>query len=75
MPRPRRLLDIIHSDAKLYLVFEFLDSDLKRYMDTIGDKDGLGPPMVKVSNGLERHNAGHHAQRCRHWQPRTKVQS
>ena len=44
-----RLLDIVHSDAKLYLVFEFLDSDLKRYMDTIGDKEGLGPPMVKVS--------------------------
>lgn len=44
-----RLLDIVHSDAKLYLVFEFLDLDLKRYMDSIGDKDGLGPNMVKVS--------------------------
>lgn len=43
-----RLLDIVHSDQKLYLVFEFLDLDLKRYMDTIGDKDGLGPNMVKV---------------------------
>lgn len=43
-----RLLDIVHSDAKLYLVFEFLDCDLKKYMDTIGDKDGLGPNMVKV---------------------------
>ncbi|WVF67075.1 cyclin-dependent kinase 1 [Kwoniella sp. CBS 6097] len=42
-----KLLDIVHSDAKLYLVFEFLDMDLKKYMDTIGDKDGLGPPMVK----------------------------
>lgn len=44
-----RLLDIVHSDAKLYLVFEFLDLDLKRYMDSIGDKDGLGPPIVRVS--------------------------
>lgn len=44
-----RLLDIVHSDSKLYLVFEFLDLDLKRYMDSIGDKDGLGPNMVKVS--------------------------
>jgi cyclin-dependent kinase len=44
----RRLLDIVHSDAKLYLVFEFLDLDLKRYMDSIGDKDGLGPNMVRV---------------------------
>jgi cyclin-dependent kinase len=43
-----RLLDIVHSDAKLYLVFEFLDLDLKKYMDSVGDKDGLGPPMVKV---------------------------
>ncbi|WOO79499.1 Cyclin-dependent kinase 1 [Vanrija pseudolonga] len=42
-----KLLDIVHSDSKLYLVFEFLDLDLKRYMDSIGDKDGLGPNMVK----------------------------
>ncbi len=27
------LLDIVHADQKLYLVFEFLDVDLKRYMD------------------------------------------
>ena len=46
---PLRLFDIVHSDAKLYLVFEFLDCDLKRYMDTIGEKDGLGPHMVQVS--------------------------
>ncbi|KAK8861407.1 cyclin-dependent kinase 1 [Kwoniella newhampshirensis] len=42
-----KLFDIVHSDAKLYLVFEFLDMDLKKYMDTIGDKDGLGPNMVR----------------------------
>ncbi|KAF8628971.1 hypothetical protein AX15_003611 [Amanita polypyramis BW_CC] len=29
-----RLLDIVHADQKLYLVFEFLDVDLKRYMET-----------------------------------------
>jgi len=28
-----RLLDVIHSDARLCLVFEFLDLDLKKYMD------------------------------------------
>ncbi|KAF9782467.1 Pkinase-domain-containing protein [Thelephora terrestris] len=28
-----RLLDIVHADNKLYLVFEFLDVDLKRYME------------------------------------------
>ena len=30
---PRRLEDVIHSDQKLYLVFEFLDLDLKKHMD------------------------------------------
>ncbi|KDR80604.1 hypothetical protein GALMADRAFT_240936 [Galerina marginata CBS 339.88] len=29
-----RLLDIVHADQKLYLVFEFLDMDLKRYIET-----------------------------------------
>ncbi|KAF8346316.1 CMGC/CDK/CDC2 protein kinase [Amanita rubescens] len=29
-----RLLDIVHAEQKLYLVFEFLDVDLKRYMET-----------------------------------------
>ena len=28
-----RLFDIVHADQKLYLVFEFLDVDLKRYME------------------------------------------
>lgn len=30
---PCRLEDVIHSDQKLYLVFEFLDLDLKKHMD------------------------------------------
>ncbi|KIP07196.1 hypothetical protein PHLGIDRAFT_513015 [Phlebiopsis gigantea 11061_1 CR5-6] len=34
-----RLFDIVHADQKLYLVFEFLDMDLKRYMD-LGNKSG-----------------------------------
>ncbi|GAA5977888.1 hypothetical protein JCM11641_006100 [Rhodosporidiobolus odoratus] len=42
-----RLLDITHTDTKLYLVFEFLDMDLKRYMDKVGDGDGMGPDIVK----------------------------
>ncbi|CED84529.1 cdc2 cyclin-dependent kinase [Phaffia rhodozyma] len=41
------LLDIVHSDSKLFLVFEFLDMDLKKYMDTIGHDEGLGPALVK----------------------------
>ncbi|KAJ1916258.1 Cyclin-dependent kinase catalytic subunit [Mycoemilia scoparia] len=41
-----RLLDIVHSDAKLYLVFEFLDMDLKKYMDSTAPH-GLPPAQVK----------------------------
>jgi serine/threonine protein kinase len=39
------LKDVIHSDQKLYLVFEFLDQDLKKYMDAVGKK--LKPMLVK----------------------------
>ncbi|BGP32051.1 Cyclin-dependent kinase catalytic subunit [Rhodotorula toruloides] len=46
-PNVVRLLDITHHDTKLYLVFEFLDLDLKRYMDKVGDGDGMGPEIVK----------------------------
>ena len=30
-----RLLEVLHSDNKLYLVFEFLEQDLKKYMDSV----------------------------------------
>ena len=44
-----RLLNIVHSDTKLYLVFEFLDMDLKRYMDAKTKRDeALEIPVVKV---------------------------
>jgi cyclin-dependent kinase len=43
-----RLYDIIHSDShKLYLVCEFLDLDLKKYMESIPAGVGLGADMVK----------------------------
>lgn len=46
-----RLLDVIHSDQKLYLVFEFLDNDLKKFMDTY---TGLLPmQLVKVRLSLK----------------------
>ncbi|CAN6620676.1 cyclin-dependent kinase 1 [Trichomonascus vanleenenianus] len=42
------LYNIVHSDSrKLYLVFEFLDLDLKKYMESIPEGEGLGSPMVK----------------------------
>jgi len=47
-----RLLDIIHDENRLYLVFEFLDLDLKKYMDTLPMTSIAGLPLdqVKVRN-------------------------
>lgn len=44
------LEDILHQDSKLYLVFEFMQMDLKKYIDTVnGDLD---PMLVKVTASL-----------------------
>lgn len=42
-----RLIEVIHSESKLFLVFEYLDQDLKKYMDTRGP---LPLPEVKVKH-------------------------
>ncbi|KAG5925918.1 negative regulator of the PHO system [Claviceps africana] len=41
------LHDVIHTENKLMLVFEFMDGDLKRYMDTHGERGALKPPIIK----------------------------
>jgi len=41
-----RLLDVIHEEKKLTLVFEYLDQDLKKYMDERGG--ALPPKTIKV---------------------------
>ena len=41
------LLDVVHNNSKLFLVFEYLDLDLKRYMDSV-KQHGLSPQHVKV---------------------------
>ncbi|KAK9472971.1 kinase-like domain-containing protein [Dipodascopsis tothii] len=42
------LFNIVHADNhKLYLVFEFLDLDLKKYMESIPTGVGLGADMIK----------------------------
>lgn len=42
------LKDVVHSDSKLYLVFEFLDQDLKKYMDSCGSAEKkINPLLVK----------------------------
>jgi len=43
-------MDVIHSEMKLYLVFEFLSLDLKRYMDT--QQKPLPIALAKVWNWL-----------------------
>lgn len=42
-----RLYDVIHTETKLVLVFEFCDSDLKRYMDQHGERGALDPNTVR----------------------------
>ncbi|KAF3903189.1 hypothetical protein ABW20_dc0100677 [Dactylellina cionopaga] len=47
-PNIVRLYNIVHADGhKLYLVFEFLTSDLKKYMETIPKGEPLPKEVVK----------------------------
>lgn len=42
------LMDVLMQEAKLYLIFEFLTMDLKKYMDTNIPKDGqMDPKLMK----------------------------
>ncbi|XP_066581529.1 cyclin-dependent kinase 2 isoform X2 [Prorops nasuta] len=44
-PNIIQLFDVVDADKHLYLVFEFLQQDLKKLLDSI--KGGLEPPLVK----------------------------
>ena len=41
-----KLMDVIHTDKKLTLVFEFLDQDLKKLLDNAGE-EGLNMQTIK----------------------------
>jgi len=58
-PQIVKLIDVEHSSApsRLYLVFEWLDKDLKKFMDSVG-KNGMNDDLVRsymaqICRGLE----------------------
>lgn len=42
-----RLYDVIHTETKLILIFEYCERDLKKYMDIHGDRGALDPITVR----------------------------
>lgn len=60
-PNIVRLFDIVHADGhKLYLVFEYLDMDLKKYMETLPiDQGGRGKMLPDgVMTGVKHPGLG-----------------
>lgn len=49
-PNIVRLVNVLHTDKKLTLVFEYLDQDLKKLLDTCGALDDM---QVKVSGPFQ----------------------
>ncbi len=47
-PNIVQLKDVEHSEGRLYLVFEWVDKDLKKYMDSVPEKEGMKMPLIKV---------------------------
>ncbi|KAJ3216471.1 negative regulator of the PHO system [Dinochytrium kinnereticum] len=43
-----RLYDVIHTEKTLTLIFEFMDMDLKKFMDTQGANSALQPHLCKT---------------------------
>lgn len=45
-----RLCDVLHSEKKLTLVFEYSDQDLKKYFDSCNGE--IDPDIVKASTKM-----------------------
>ena len=43
-----RLRDVILTDARLYLIFEYLEMDLKKYFDCLGDHRDMDVGLIRV---------------------------
>ncbi len=43
-----RLRDVILTDARLYLIFEYLAMDLKKYLDCLGENEEMDILLVRV---------------------------
>ncbi|MEQ2161820.1 Cell division protein kinase 1 [Goodea atripinnis] len=48
-PNVVRLLDVLMQESRLYLIFEFLSMDLKKYLDSIPSGQYMDPMLVKFS--------------------------
>ncbi|KAI8442357.1 hypothetical protein MSG28_005879 [Choristoneura fumiferana] len=46
-PNIVKLEDVLMEESRLYLIFEFLSMDLKKYMDSLGSGRLMSPGMVK----------------------------
>ena len=46
-PNIVKLFDVIHTERKLTLVFEYLDQDLKKYIDSLNDSNNLDISIIK----------------------------
>ena len=44
--------DVVTADQKLYLIFEFVDRDLKKFIDQYEAKQELNPKLIKVLTDL-----------------------
>lgn len=43
-----RLRDVILTDARLYLIFEYLAMDLKKYLDCLGENEDMDVALIRV---------------------------
>ncbi len=43
-----RLIDVVTSDEKLYLIFEFVDVNLKQFLEQYPQKEKVHPKLIKV---------------------------